>query len=116
MILLPTQNIISFVSEFVYSSNMILLALSYFGQVHRMEALTRRTSHKSAASRPAVVTMLLLFLGIRQIAGKLPIGRYMELCMYSRGKLVMRSREGYFGVYFPSCAATRAINTKITPN
>ena len=26
----------------------------------------------------------------------------------------MRSREGYFGVYFPSCAATREINTKIT--
>ena len=26
----------------------------------------------------------------------------------------MRSREGYFGVYVPSCAATREINTKIT--
>ena len=26
----------------------------------------------------------------------------------------MRSREGYFGVYFPSCAATREIITKIT--
>ena len=24
--------------------------------------------------------------------------------MYSRGELFMRSREGYFGVYFPSCA------------
>ena len=34
--------------------------------------------------------------------------------MYSSGKLFMRSREGYFGVYFPSCAATREINTKIT--
>ena len=34
--------------------------------------------------------------------------------MYSRGELFMRSREGYFGVYFPSCAATREINTKIT--
>ena len=34
--------------------------------------------------------------------------------MYSRGKLFMRSREGYFGVYFPSCAPTREINTKIT--
>ena len=26
----------------------------------------------------------------------------------------MRSWEGYFDVYFPSCAATREINTKIT--
>ena len=34
--------------------------------------------------------------------------------MYSRGELFMRSREGYFGVYVPSCAATREINTKIT--
>ena len=34
--------------------------------------------------------------------------------MYSRGELFMRSREGYFGVYFPSCAATKEINTKIT--
>ena len=34
--------------------------------------------------------------------------------MYSRGELFMRSREGYFGVYFLSCAATREINTKIT--
>ena len=34
--------------------------------------------------------------------------------MYSRGELLMRSREGYFGVYFPSCAATREINIKIT--
>ena len=34
--------------------------------------------------------------------------------IYVRGELFMRSREGYFGVYFPSCAATREINTKIT--
>ena len=34
--------------------------------------------------------------------------------MYSRGQLFMRSLECYFGVYFPSCAATREINTKIT--
>ena len=34
--------------------------------------------------------------------------------MYSRGERFMRSREGYFDVYFPSCAATREINTKIT--
>ena len=34
--------------------------------------------------------------------------------MYSSGELFMSSREGYFGVYFPSCAATREINTKIT--
>ena len=34
--------------------------------------------------------------------------------MYSRGELFLRSREGYFGVYIPSCAATREINTKIT--
>ena len=26
--------------------------------------------------------------------------------MYSRDELFMRSREGYFGVYFPSSAAT----------
>ena len=34
--------------------------------------------------------------------------------MYSRGELFMRSREGYFGVYFPSCAATSEMNTKRT--
>ena len=34
--------------------------------------------------------------------------------MYSRGELFRRSLECYFGVYFPSCAATREINTKIT--
>ena len=34
--------------------------------------------------------------------------------MYSCGELFMRSREGYFGVYFPSCAATKKINTTIT--
>ena len=34
--------------------------------------------------------------------------------MYSSGKLFMRSRESYFGVYFSSCAATREINTKVT--
>ena len=32
--------------------------------------------------------------------------------MYSSGKLFMRSREGYFGVYFPSCEAKSEINTK----
>ena len=34
--------------------------------------------------------------------------------MYSSEELFMRSREGYFGVYFPSCATIREINTKIT--
>ena len=34
--------------------------------------------------------------------------------MYVLAWLFMRSREGYFGVYFPSCVATREINTKIT--
>ena len=34
--------------------------------------------------------------------------------MYSSDKLFQRSREGYFGVYFPSCEATREINTKTT--
>ena len=29
--------------------------------------------------------------------------------MYSSGELFMRSREGYFDVYFPSCEATREI-------
>ena len=37
-----------------------------------------------------------------------------RIMYYSRGELFMRSREGYFGVYFPSCVATREINTKIT--
>ena len=39
---------------------------------------------------------------------------HIVYCMYSRGELFMRSREGYVGVYFPSCTATREINTKIT--
>ena len=34
--------------------------------------------------------------------------------MYSSDELFQRSREGYFGVYFPSCEAAREINTKIT--
>ena len=37
--------------------------------------------------------------------------------MYSSDELFQCSREGYFGVYFPSCEAseaTREINTKIT--
>ena len=34
--------------------------------------------------------------------------------MYLSDKLFQRSREGYFSVYFPSCEATREINTKIT--
>ena len=33
---------------------------------------------------------------------------------YSSDELFLRSRDGYFGVYFPSCEATREINTKIT--
>ena len=37
-----------------------------------------------------------------------------ESCMHSSDELFQRSREGYFGVYFPSCEATREINTKIT--
>ena len=39
---------------------------------------------------------------------------HVKWWMYSRGELFMRSRECYFGVYFPSCTATREINTKIT--
>ena len=35
-------------------------------------------------------------------------------CMYSSDELFQSSWEGYFGVYCPSCEATRAINTKIT--
>ena len=36
--------------------------------------------------------------------------------MYSSDELLQRSQEGCFGVsfYFPSCEATREINTKIT--
>ena len=34
--------------------------------------------------------------------------------MYSSDKLFQRSCEGYFGVYFSSCEATREINIKIT--
>ena len=34
--------------------------------------------------------------------------------MYLSDELFQRSREGYFGVYFPGCEATREINTKIT--
>ena len=32
--------------------------------------------------------------------------------MYSGDELFQRSREGYFGVYFPSCEAKRVINAK----
>ena len=32
--------------------------------------------------------------------------------MYLSDELFQRSREGYFAVYFPSCKATREINTK----
>ena len=39
---------------------------------------------------------------------------YLEWCMWSRGELLNRSREGYFGVYFPRCATTREMNIKIT--
>ena len=45
---------------------------------------------------------------------KHPACTYIKWCMYSIGEVPMRSREGYFGVYFPSCAATKEINTKIT--
>ena len=34
--------------------------------------------------------------------------------MYLSSELFMRSKEGYFGVYFPSFEATREITTKIT--
>ena len=34
--------------------------------------------------------------------------------MYSSDKLFQCSQEGYSGVYFPSCEATREMNTKIT--
>ena len=37
-----------------------------------------------------------------------------EWCMYSSDELLQRSREGNFCVYFPSCEATRQINTRIT--
>ena len=37
-----------------------------------------------------------------------------SIILYSRGELFMCPRECYFGVYFPSCAATRELNTKIT--
>ena len=33
--------------------------------------------------------------------------------MDTSGELFTRSREGYFGVYFPSCEATRKIYTKM---
>ena len=33
--------------------------------------------------------------------------------MYSSDESFQRSREGYFGVYFPRCEATRKMNTKI---
>ena len=38
-----------------------------------------------------------------------------EWYMYSSDELFQRSRDGYFGVYFPSCETTRGINTNITP-
>ena len=34
--------------------------------------------------------------------------------MHSSGELFIRPQEGYFAVYFQSCAATWEINTKIT--
>ena len=37
-----------------------------------------------------------------------------EWCMYLSDELFQLSREGYFDVNFPSCEATREINTKIT--
>ena len=37
-----------------------------------------------------------------------------EWCMYSSDELFQRSREGYFGIYFPSCEATREVNNKTT--
>ena len=35
-------------------------------------------------------------------------------CMIWCGELFMHSQEDFFGVYFPSCFATRQINSKIT--
>ena len=40
--------------------------------------------------------------------------RIYRICICSSDEPFMHSREGYFGVYFPSCAATREISTKIT--
>ena len=40
--------------------------------------------------------------------------KHIEWCVYSSDELFQRSRECYFLVYFPSCEATREINTKIT--
>ena len=37
-----------------------------------------------------------------------------EWCLYSSDEPFQRSREGYLGVYFPSCEATKEINSKIT--
>ena len=34
--------------------------------------------------------------------------------MYSSDELFQRSRQGYLGVYFPNCEATREIDSKIT--
>ena len=34
--------------------------------------------------------------------------------MYSSGEMFMRSRDGYFVVYFPSCSSTREINIKMS--
>ena len=39
---------------------------------------------------------------------------YREQCMDWSGELFMRSRECYFGVYFPIFEAISAINTNIT--
>ena len=39
----------------------------------------------------------------------------IDYSMYFSGELFMRSRKGWFGVYFPNCAATREINTQMTP-
>ena len=48
--------------------------------------------------------------------GWLTCRKHKEWCTFSSGELFMRSREGYFGVCFPSCAVTREMNTKITLN
>ena len=39
---------------------------------------------------------------------------YIEISLRTFGQLLMCSKEGYFGVCFPSCEGMREINTKIT--
>ena len=47
--------------------------------------------------------------------GLAPItNKYIKNNVCTRDELFQRSREGSFGVYFPSCEATREMKTKIT--